>query len=181
MKALTLFTVLFLVACARCAPILFSDSLVMSLLPQTITSAVAGLSAEQRVTYFEVNAKYAKEANGGELNGEQMAAMLEELQKKDPKLHEILRPVMQATEDKLARMDDSSSAFLDGYLNKVGSLTPLLAHDRDEFIRQLLKYADAQWSTLPEESRAHFRREFPQMAAVFEDTPLLKLAGVRSR
>ncbi|KAI6238113.1 hypothetical protein M3Y99_00739000 [Aphelenchoides fujianensis] len=181
MKTLTLVAVLFLVASVRCAPILFSQSLLMRLLPQSIASAVDGLSEEQRATYHELREKYEKQANGGELDGEQVVAMYEELKQKDPKLHEILWPVVLSTAFRISRMDDLSNAFFDRYMEKVDSLTPLLEDDRDEFIRQVLKYADAEWSKLPEESRAHFRREFPQMAAVFEDTQLLKLAGVRSR
>ncbi|KAI6218494.1 hypothetical protein M3Y99_01707900 [Aphelenchoides fujianensis] len=180
MKALTLFTVLFLVACARCAPILFSDSLVMSLLPQTITSEIDGLSEEQLGTFEELRAKYKKQANGGELSGEQLAAMFAELQKKDPKLYEVLWPEMLRMVNRIAHMDDRSSAFLAQYIDKVNSLAPLLDNDRGEFIRQVLKYADAEWSKLPEDSKAHVRRAFPQKAAVFEDTQLLKLAGVRS-
>ncbi|KAI6227658.1 hypothetical protein M3Y99_01227500 [Aphelenchoides fujianensis] len=181
MKTLTLAVVLLLVASVRCAPILFSDSLVMLLLPQTITSEIDGLSEEQRATYDEVRAKYAKQANGGGLSGEQVVAMFEELRQKDPKLYEILWPEMLRIVNRIAHMDDRSTAFLAQYIDKVDSLTPLLDDDRDEFIRQVLKYADAEWSKLPEESRAHLRRVFPQKAAVFEDTQLLKLAGVRSR
>ncbi|KAI6228581.1 hypothetical protein M3Y99_01208700 [Aphelenchoides fujianensis] len=181
MKVSTLVAVLLLVASVRCAPVLFSKSLLMRLLPQTIASAVDGLSAEQLATYNEVRAKYEKPANGGELDGDQVVAMYEEMHKKDPKLHEILWPVVLNTAYRIARMDDRSNAFLNRYMEKVGLLTPLLETDRDAFIRQLLKFADAEWSKLPEESRAHFRREFPEMNAVFEDTQLLKLAGVRSR
>ncbi|KAI6230887.1 hypothetical protein M3Y99_01017300 [Aphelenchoides fujianensis] len=179
MKTLTVLVVLLLVASVRCAPIIFSDSLVMSLLPQTITSEIDGLSAEQLTTFEELRAKYKKQANGEELSGEQLAAMFAELHKKDPKLYEILWPAMLSLVNRIARMDDGSTAFLAQYIDKVNSLAPLLDNDRGEFIRQVLKYADAEWAKLPEESKAHVRRAFPQKAAVFEDTQLLKLAGVR--
>ncbi|KAI6227666.1 hypothetical protein M3Y99_01228400 [Aphelenchoides fujianensis] len=176
MKTSTIVAVFLLVVSVRSAPVLFSKSLIMRLLPQSIATAVDGLSEEQRATYNELHEKYEKQANGGELSGEQVAAMYEELREKDPKLHAILWPVVLSTAYRIARMDDRSNAFFD----RVDSLTPLLDDDRDEFIRQVLKYADAEWSKLPAESKAHFRREFPQMAAVFEDTQLLKLAGARS-
>ncbi|KAI6192498.1 hypothetical protein M3Y99_01930800 [Aphelenchoides fujianensis] len=181
MKTLTVLAVLLLVVTVRCAPILFSDALVVLLLPQSMVSALAGLSAEQRATFNELREKHEKQANGAGLSGEQMVAMFEELRQKDPKLYEILWPAMLSIVNRIAHMDDTSTAFLAQYMDKVNSLAPLLENDRVEFIRQVLKYADAEWSKLPEESRVHFRREFPQMAAVFEDTQLLKLAGVRSQ
>ncbi|KAI6230242.1 hypothetical protein M3Y99_01079200 [Aphelenchoides fujianensis] len=169
---------LLLVASVRCAPIVFPQSLVLSLFPQSVMSVVLQMSEEQKTTFAEL---YAKQQNGthDELNDEQAMELFEELRQRDADLFEMLWPVVMETKEKMSRMDEPARSFFEKYLAKANSLSPMLEQDRDAAIRQLLKFAVAAWFKLPDDSKRHFRREFPQMAVVFEDTQLLKFAGVR--
>lgn len=149
------------------------------LLPESVATAVDQLSDEQKTAYLEVRAKYEGQT-ASVLSGDQVAAMYEELRRVAPRVYEVLWPQVVRTTNKLARLDEDSRAFykrVSRFLHSFSLVVQYTAEayslsstvdNSDDFVGQVLKFAAAEWAKLTDESKTNFRREYPQLAEVFE-------------